>query len=330
MTGLARSAYAYARVRARKSRILTPSLLAALTVSDDPALTIAGWRDIDATAGAAPLMGAAYRRFIADCALVVAGRPDLAEAVRALIGLHENENVKLAWRAIARARNSDAWRPLWRPLDGFATVDVDRCAAALSLVELVESLRRSPFGPVAADALRLHGADAPAAELLFDRAAIARIARARADLPAADTPARALLTLVVFACDVAVLEAVMGGLHVAPRSALGLTSIAAMLSPREQRALEAWIAGGSSTLVLPRRFDADAPVRTLGDLRRALGAALDSACRRAFRASPRSAAAPLALVLRRDEELRALVTAGELRARHATASVAARVLAGDG
>src|SRR5581483_1397237 len=83
---------------------------------------------------------------------------------RAMLRLHEIENVKMLWRAASRGIHFD--ERLWIPLGSLATV---RNQPAFTLRELVDSLAKTPYEKIANDVLRAFREDLGAAEMAFDR-----------------------------------------------------------------------------------------------------------------------------------------------------------------
>jgi len=100
---------------------------------------------------------------------------DTRPLIRALLGLHEIENVKLGWRAVARRIDSARWTPLWRDLHELANVSIDAFLQAHTLYDVVERLAKTPFAGIARDVYTAHATDLGSAELSFDRWASLRV-----------------------------------------------------------------------------------------------------------------------------------------------------------
>ena len=331
MNSIARLAYGNARVRARKSRLLSSAILAALATAERPDLTIEGWRDLQSEADAPALLALAYGPLADDYDAVIRAYPLAAPVLRALARLHELENVKLAWRAADYGAEPTSWHALWRPLGRLETVSRTSTSVS-SIQQLAQALLPTPFGGIAGIVLRAHDADLAAAEMAFDRWGSDTVIQAGRALPHGEGTALDLIVRVVCERDVAVLERAVGSLGIAAQAAIRMTSmLGETLGPVGVRQLEAWSSDGGAHLVLPRRLSAyRRSVRTLVELRHAIYAGRRAACRRAFVANPFCLAPPLALVLMREDEMRALISIGELRARHASTRDAARVLERDG
>ena len=332
MSAAAQLAYGNARVRARKSRLLSSAVLVALASAEHPELTIDGWRDVDADADATPLVWLVYARLIADYDAVIRAYPAHTTLLHALVRRHELENVKLACRVVVSGADPDRWLRLWRPMGRLETVSRDGCASASSLPQLTAALGRTPFADIAGVVLRVHAADLSAAELAFDRWGSRMLAEAADALPPHEDAARDLVCGVVCERDAAVIERAIGPLGVAPQAAIRMASmLGRALGAAGARVLTEWSSGGGAPLTLPRRLSAERPVvRSFAELRRAIHAGRREACRRVFAGHPFSAAPAVALVLLREDEARALISIGELRARHASVADSARVLDLDG
>lgn len=178
-----RVAYAYARVRARKSHLLGIRDAMPLLAATDAAT----FEHARAAVGADTHKS--FERLMALYALAI--RSYRAPLFRALLGLHEIENVKLLWRVVANDRERSAIARLWRPLGAMAAVPM--LIDAPSLRDLADALAKTPYGAIAANAIRSSGT----AELLFDRWASQRLlAEARA-LPPREQLTRTLIESVV-------------------------------------------------------------------------------------------------------------------------------------
>ena len=200
----ARLAYVNARMRARRSRTLGRDGLMRLAASESPSTVLEGWRDLDADEGEAELLNFVYARLLAEYALGLRICSDAAPVLHALLRLHEVENVKLVWRAIARARAASDWVPLWRPLGRLETVSRDRCRGLPTLRSFVDLLAPTPFGAAARLAFRAHPTDEAAAEMAFDRRATSDLVRAAESLDACQHDARTLLNLIAAERDLAI------------------------------------------------------------------------------------------------------------------------------
>ncbi|MFI5177983.1 MAG: V0D/AC39 family V-type ATPase subunit [Vicinamibacterales bacterium] len=316
MTNPSHLAYGYARVRARKSRLLPSAVLAALATADQPALTVGAWRDLDEESDAAALASIVYARLVSDYVVAIRAYPAAADLLRALARLHEVENVKLAWRAVTGAVPAREWRECWRPLGPLERVARAACETAGSLRQLAAVMRRTPFAVIAAAVLDAHGEDLAAAEVAFDRWGSSAVVDAARALPRAESAARDLAFHVVRERDVMLMARAVGPLGLAPEAALRMTAVmAAESGPARMRRLVEHLADRSPSLT---------------DLRRQVRVARRLACRRAFLGNPFCLAPPIALVMLREDEARALFTVAELRARRLQAAAAARLLNLDG
>ena len=184
MTRRATLAYAHARLRACKSRLLTRSDAAPL------------WSATDATAMRRVVealgVGDPWHRLLRVYAVAMrAGHRSLFEA---LLRLHEIENVKLVWRVTIMRRPRAVIRRLWIDLGAFASFTPLDGATPL---ELSAQLAATPYADVASTVARAHGNDLVAAELAFDRWATQSLLAEARKLPRRETMARRLLELVV-------------------------------------------------------------------------------------------------------------------------------------
>jgi vacuolar-type H+-ATPase subunit C/Vma6 len=331
MIGRARFAFGNARIRARKSRLLATGALVALTAADRPSLTVESWRDIDPGDDAGAVLGIAYARLIDDYTMTIRAYPAGAPLIRALVRLHEVENVKLAWRAALRGVAACEWHAQWRPMGLLESVRRNRCTVS-SLPQLIAALCATPFDAVAAAAWRAHGSDGAAAEMTIDRWASAAVAAEAAALPPSESIAARLAAAVVCERDAAVLGRAIATLGIAPTAAMRMTSwLGVALPPAGVHRLLTWSSAGGAPLALPRALSPQRRVvADFDQLRQALRAGRRAACRQAFLGDPYSLGPAIALLLLREDETRALVSLAELRAARASTADAARVLDFDG
>ena len=296
LTATASLAYGHARVRARKSRLVPAAVLRSLVAADQPSLTVDGWRDLRGDADAPALLALVYARLIGDYVMTIRAFPAARAVLDALARLHEIENVKLAWRAVVHHAPPDAWHDAWRPMGALETVRRQDCDAITTLHQLLGVLGVTPYARIARGVMAAHAGDPAAAELAFDRWGSSAVATAALALPRREHAARGLACLVVRERDAAIMERAIHVLGVAPELAPRMCALPAG-EPRGERRIRA-----------ARRL----------------------ACRRAFLGDPFTLAPPLALMLMREDEARALLSVAELRARHATPAIALGVLDFDG
>lgn len=217
------------------------------------------------------------------------GRPLL----RALLGLHEIENVKLAWRARSRNVPPDRWTGFWKPLGRLEEVPLAAWRDAASLRDAVAACARTPYGPLLSRLGAAGGGDPAADEMAMDRWAGQRLARAAAALPRAERAARSLALAVLRDRDADLVQ------RAATRG----------LSPEN----------AAAATVLGEPPDAlDATERRRSRRRLAL---------RAFLGPPFRLAPAIALLLLREQEARAIEALARALENHSP-DAAARVLAG--
>jgi len=179
-------AYAHARVRACRSRLLTRSEAAPLFTAADPA---AMRRVI-----AALEIGEPLSRLLRVYQTAIRGYPHGAPLFRALLRLHEIENVKLLWRVAVKHGHGAAVSRLWTDLGALASFPI---LSGASPKEVAAELARTPYAGVAATVARAHENDIAAAELAFDRWASQRLLDEARRLPRREALTRRLAELVV-------------------------------------------------------------------------------------------------------------------------------------
>jgi vacuolar-type H+-ATPase subunit C/Vma6 len=183
-------AYAHARVRASKSRLLgrremMPLLLAADVAAKDRALGTIG---IDSRSALFPQLFARLMTFYRTAIRVY--EPD-SEILRRLLRLHEVENLKLVWRGVARNRTS--WTPLWRDLASLAAFDSERVRTATTVYELAGRLEKTPYAEIARRVAATDRDDLAAAELAFDQWATTSLLEEARRLPRGEALARKMI-----------------------------------------------------------------------------------------------------------------------------------------
>jgi len=163
-------AYAHARIRGRKSHLLTRlDALPLFTATDAAAMR----RVVAALELEEPL-----RRLLRVYATAIRGYPHGQPLFRALLQLHEIENVKLLWR-----RGDRIPEHLWIDLG--------------SLASFSDELAGTPYEQIGKTIARAHGNDIAAAELALDRWASQQLLGEARGLPRREALARRLVELVV-------------------------------------------------------------------------------------------------------------------------------------
>jgi len=178
-------AYAHARIRACKSRLLTRADAAPLLAATD---TAAMQRVIAALGIDDPMT-----RLLRVYRTAIDGYRDGAPLFRAMLQLHEIENVKLLWRVAANGHRDRIAR-LWIGLGAFASFPIPEAA---TLNELVTQLAKTPYAEIAKSVARAHGNDVAAAELAFDRWASRCLLDEARRLTRRESIARRLIELLV-------------------------------------------------------------------------------------------------------------------------------------
>ncbi len=323
-------AYALARVRAMRGRLVAP----------ETALVLRGAGGARGVASAFEALGldaadAAATRRILDARLgarlhkLARLYPDAAALFQALAGLEEVENLKLGWRAVARRIPAPRWRPDFRDLGPAATLHPEHFQGLGALHEVRDAVSRTPWGEVARTAWRTHEADLPAAALAFDQAAGRRVVDAARALPAAEHLAAGLALEAVVDRDLEVLaRARRHGLG--PEAAVGaLAYLPERVRPAALRAL-AEHPGQPGLLApkVPRAILRDAAgVGTFDDLLAARRELRRAACLRALRVGGFTLGPPVAFALLAAAEVRGLTAIAEAGGDAAVTPVVEDVLA---
>lgn len=193
-------AYTHARLRAWRSRLLRrPDVLPLLAARDAAAHTRALAAIGAATGGEA--REHAFERLLNIYRIAIRGYREHALLFLSLLRLHEVENIKLAWRAIARYEVESQWHALWRPLGSLGSVTFEQCRAAESLADLVDRLAKTPYGEIVKQLYRAHRDDGTAFEFGLDRWASQILLAEAAKLRATEPLAASLVESVVRSRD---------------------------------------------------------------------------------------------------------------------------------
>lgn len=288
-----RFAYANARMRALKGTLWTPADLAMLVQAG-----IAP--DGRAPSGAfAHVMPGLVQWYVT---LTRAYAPARALFL-SLFRLHEIENLKLLWRLVERRRPMIP--ALWRPLEPLAALP--RFDVPASLEDLVERLRATPYGPIAATILRSHRTDPAAAEIGFDRWALAKVYGEARQLSDRDTAGRSLLSGVIRERDADMLRRARTTFHLAPDlAARSTTLLADEFGFRALIPAAVWQPGGGPLWqsLPPGLVRRSGRVDDWDALQVALRRDRLRECRRAFVAWPYSVSPAIAALLLREEQAR--------------------------
>jgi hypothetical protein len=172
-----RVAYANARVRALKSRLLGHEVAGRV---------MAG---LAATRDERPDRARGLAELIDWYVTILKSYPRGQALFRALLRRHEIENIKLLWRAIVNGAADGAWQARWLDFGRLASITKDDCRDRRTLASLVEALRHSPYAAIAHDMWRAHAGDHAAAEHGFDQWISKGILDAAATLPDVDRTA---------------------------------------------------------------------------------------------------------------------------------------------
>jgi vacuolar-type H+-ATPase subunit C/Vma6 len=179
-------AYAYARIRAAKSQLLARADAAPLFIAPD---AVAMQRVLTALGLEHP-----QQRLVNIYQTALRGYSGAEPLLRALLGRHEIENLKLLWRLTAKRDHAGAISRLWLDLEPLATIPR---MEATTPREIAERLGNTPYAEIAATAARVHGTDVGAAELALDRWTSQRLLDEVRRLPRRESMAQRLVELVV-------------------------------------------------------------------------------------------------------------------------------------
>ncbi|HEY7512459.1 MAG TPA: V-type ATPase subunit [Vicinamibacteria bacterium] len=305
---IARYAYGQARVRARKSFL--------------PAAA-------DAAARPAPADRAArFAALLSDYALVLGAFPGGGGLARALLGLHEIENLKLLWRALDRRAPAERWAHLWRPLGSLATLRLEDGRDAVSLPDVLRTLG-PPLAKMARAIHAAHAARPADAEVALDRWASRRLLDEARALPPRESVARDLALAVVRERDLDLVRRARSYGMTGEAAAGAAVLLPDEIGPAPLRALAAWTpADGPLFASLPPALARRAGGRPAGwdELTTLLRRARRAQCARAFRQAPFHLGCAVAYLLLREEEERSWTALCEEAPPQASA-VVERVLA---
>lgn len=328
--GIFSDAFANTRLRARKSRLLGPGDLRRLS-SERSASSLAA--EISPESGGNPERASSrlFERLLEDYAFVMRAYPRAESLWRALLGIHEIENVKLGWRARTRDLPASVWGKLWRPLGRLESVRLADWSGTPSLREAVRSSAATPYAQILREVLEAHESDSAGAELALDRWAWLRVVDEGRRLSRSERDAARLLFAFVRDRDYDFLRRAHATGRVPAEGAFaGDVLIPEEEKPERLRAMASWTEGAGPFPAPPRLLPAAAPALGLGWDRfaQALSRRRRDQCLRAFRSYPFRLAPAVAFLLLREAEVRAL--SALLRGREAGGSglPPARTLAG--
>jgi hypothetical protein len=288
-------AFGQARIRARKSRLPGP-----------------------ADALVRPPEGVAERRsrfaaLVGDYAMVLRSFPCGHGLVRALLGLHEIENLKLGWRARQRGLPPERWTHLWRPLGRLGTLRLEHWRDSVSLSEALATVA-PPFAKVAAAVHAAHGERPADAELAFDRWASRRLLEEADAVGRGESVAGALVTALVRERDLDLVRRARAFGMSGDLAAAAAVALPAEIGMGPLRSLAAWTAAdGPLFATLPPALLRRVGGRPVGwdDLVTLLRRARRLLCARAFRQAPFHLGGAVAYLLLREEEERSWTALAE-------------------
>lgn len=316
MSALGRRAYANARVRARRSRLLGIDDAGALRMADGAGSA----RRTLATLGLEVpdirvVFEAAFQRVVESYRIVLRSYPVGSDVVRALLRRFEVENIKFVWRALVRHRGPGAWAAFWHELGDLGAVSRVACREVASIGDLVRALERTPYETLARSSLRPRADNPQAAELALDRWTSRQIADAAEALPARQLETTALVRMVVRERDVELLARGASRYGLDPDLVAASTVVLTGEASRESLTrLAAWRpSAGPLHAYLPRALGVGAAgVTDWDDLRLVMRRQRRRACASAFVGAPFRLVTGIALLLFEEEEARALAALVEV------------------
>jgi ATP synthase (C/AC39) subunit len=286
-------AFANARIRALRSRLLGPEIRRSTRADIQPSLDLIS----------------CYR-------VVLDSLPTARPVTLALLARQEIENVKLLWRAVGRGHSIARWSPLWRRLGPLATFSFEGARECTSLAQLAEFLHTTPFGEISTLMWRGHRADLLAAELGFDRWMSRRLLDTASSLEASETLARGLIESIVVERDLSVLRRGVATYKLSPDALAGtLAFLPQVMSLEHITSLATWTPGRAAfrghwprgwRSTLTGASDWDALLLRWRTARYRL-------CARAFLEQPFCLAPAVAFLLLAEEEARAVAALRDAR-----------------
>jgi hypothetical protein len=260
-----------------------------------------------------PNQDSVFDELIAVYRTVGRGYAELDAVIDGLLARHELTNVLLMLRAMLRRRAASVVGPFWRDLRDLASVGQDAAADADTPGALAAVVARSRLAAVAPLIREARVESLAAASLAAERQTWRAIDQAFLALPRREASSRALGALLVIEQDVNWLRRAPSFAAIDPVAAARATSVLAreLTAPR-LAALATWTPErGPIAATLPLGW---AWARTAHDwdaLVTAVRRARRRHCERAFVGAPFSLALPLAVVLLKEEEMKAVATAAE-------------------
>lgn len=337
MIATGRLAYANARVRALKSRLLGPEIVRRLLRAEAPApergtTPAEAPFDHEGSDDAAALPARRFEELVACYRTILRSYPSGQPILLSVLRLHEIENVKLVWRAIVRSHPFERWGGLWRPLGSLQELDLEDCRRRTSLHDLSIGVRGTPYEDVVGATLRAHTDDLMAADLAFDHWASASLAQAADELPRAERRAGDLVVAMVRERDLELVRRGVRSYGLSPDAIPSRLLVLRRELPRDEIVrLASWTPSEGPFVVRrwPRSWTGMAGAVTGWDaLSLTLRHARRDSCRRAFLGSPYCLAPAVALLLLKEEEVRGVTAVLEARHSPKSSAVLERALAG--
>lgn len=278
-------AYAHARIRACKGRLFhRAGVLPLFTASDDStmhrALAAVGIDEHDP-----------FGRLLSVYRTAIRAYRQNASLFRALLRRHEIENLKLAWRAVARRIDRRHVTRLWKPLRDLASLEIASIHDPDTLRDFAARIASTPYAAIATQVMTAHGDDLAAAEMAFDRWTSKSLLEEAHALRDGERLARRLIELVV-----------------------------------RERDAQLFLRGETSYGLSPEAMRAAAAIATRAEDLSLLRGKRLRLCRRAFAGDPFRLAPAVAVVLLAEEEMHGIAALVERRGNEALDEVTARVL----
>jgi hypothetical protein len=244
---------------------------------------------------------------------VLRGYPELSAVAESLLARHELSNVLLVLRALLHRRSIEATRPFWRDLRDLATLTLHSAEDGASPGALAAIVEKSRLAAIASLVREARVDSLASTSLAAERQVWGTVDRAFLALPPRDASSRALGALLVLEQDLDWLRRAPAAASIAAAAAAGATFVLAReLPPARVAALAKWTPEhGPIAGVLPARWTWARTAQDWDSLVTAVRRARRRHCERAFVREPFALDVPLAVLLLKEEEVRAMATAAE-------------------
>jgi hypothetical protein len=292
-------AYGFARVSVLKAGLRRPGRVAGHAVRIAPE--------------SVPNQDSVFDELLAVYRTVIRGYGELHGVIDGLLARHELANVLVMLRAMLRWRTPVSGHSFWRDLRELASISEDAATEAVSPAALAAAVEGSRLAAVAALIRDARPATLASTSLAAERQLWAAIDRAFLALPRRDRSARALGALLVIEQDLNWVRRAPTAASIDPSAAASATLALVREVPAARlSALATWSPEhGSIASSLPVAWTWARTAHDWDGLMTAVRRARRRHCERAFVGSPFALDVPLAVLLLKEEEVKAIATAAE-------------------